>query len=559
MKTFHLILIATVFFSFANNAENNKTIKSKPEKVIVFTQGAQVFRSAEVTLTQGMNTIVFDGLERTIDQGSIQLSGKGNFVISETQLVVIYPEFEKEKAGGDIRLIKMMKSINDSLELLSFQKKEITNQLEVLSLEKTILMSYKLFKGQSTKDSLLLLKDGLTYFHEKLSSIFGEVLRKDQALFKVNSKINELNQRLSLIYQDQGTLVSAKNEQLPDYRVMVSLIAENSCNAKLNLNYMVTEASWTPFYDLRTDGVETNVKLTYKAMIQQVTGNDWKDVKLVLSTGNPQRFIDLPELNTWYLDYHAAVYKRKMTLNKLEDRREGVLYEQAAAEPSSRSGYEEYKDASTAAEYVQMTDHTVQAEFEISLPYSIPSDNKKHIVSVMSKELNTKYVYKAIPKLDVSAFLTARVTGWEDLNLLPGQANIFFEGSFVGETYIQAENTTDTLTLSMGRDAGVQLKRSKVKDKSKDKIVDNAKLYQFAYEIVIRNGKAKTIEIEVQDQIPLSRDKSIIVEKQDISDSNFNEANGVLTWRAFVKSKDSKKLHFAYTVKAPKDLPIAIR
>jgi len=109
--------------------------------------------------------------------------------------------------------------------------------------------------------------------------------------------------------------------------------------------------------------------------------------------------------------------------------------------------------------YTTMTDNYVQAEFEIKLPYTIPSDNKTHIVAVMNKELPTKYVYKAIPKLDMNAYLTARVTGWEDMNLLPGQATLFFAGTYVGQTYLNSVETNDTLSLTLGQDKSIVIKR----------------------------------------------------------------------------------------------------
>ena len=558
MKKVVIMLLSAITSNLSVYSDNIKNIKTKPEKVIVFTQGAQVFRNSEFVLNQGLNTLVFEGLESTVDQNSIQVTGKGNFIISQTQFSIQYPEIEKEKANGDQRFSKTMKIINDSIKLLNFQKQEISNQLEVLNLEKNILLNYRLFKGQSTKDSLPLLREGLSFFREKLNNIFAEILRKDQESAKVNMKLADLNQRLNMIYQDLGKQSGANPTQNTDYRIVVSLIAEQAGTVKMNLNYFVQGASWTPLYDLRTEGVETNVKLTYKGLLQQYTGVDWKDVKLVLSTGNPNQSISLPELNAWYLDYHYPHYKKKVYTRSKENN-EGRYFSESPSMAADSNVLLEEKDAASSYDYVQFTDHTVQAEFEINLPYTIPSDNKKHIVSIMNKELPTSYIYKAVPKIDPSAFLTAQVTGWDELNLLPGNASIFFEGYYVGETFIQAQEAEDTLVLSMGKDQSIQLKRTKLKDKFKDKIIDNTKLYQFGYEIVIRNGNAKSIEIEIQDQIPLSRDKSIVVERQEVSNASYDETKGLLSWKVVIKSKDSKKLNFSYSVKAPKDHPIAIR
>lgn len=217
------------------------------------------------------------------------------------------------------------------------------------------------------------------------------------------------------------------------------------------------------------------------------------------------------------------------------------------------------QDAEWNTNYTTMTDNYVQAEFEIKLAYTIPSDNKTHIVAVMNKELPTKYVYKSVPKLDMNAYLTARVTGWEDMNLLPGQATLFFAGTYVGQTYLNSVEVNDTLSLTLGQDKSIVIKREQQKDKIKEKLLDNDKLYTFAYEIQVKNGNAKNIEIEIQDQLPLSTNKQVVIQKDNISGADYNENTGVLTWKNSIKAKDNKKISFSYTIKAPKEIPVAVR
>ncbi|MFL5753957.1 MAG: DUF4139 domain-containing protein, partial [Bacteroidia bacterium] len=95
--------------------------------------------------------------------------------------------------------------------------------------------------------------------------------------------------------------------------------------------------------------------------------------------------------------------------------------------------------------------------------------------------------------------------------------------------------------------------------KIKEKILDNDKLYTYAYEIVVKNGNSKGIEIEVMDQLPMSNNKQIVITKESVSGAIYDENTGKLTWRNTIKSKDKKTYSFSYTVKAPKDLPLAIR
>ena len=177
----------------------------------------------------------------------------------------------------------------------------------------------------------------------------------------------------------------------------------------------------------------------------------------------------------------------------------------------------------------------------------------------MNKELKTKYIHKTIPKLDLKAYLTARITDYEELNLLPGKANVYFGGTYIGRTYLQTGDTGDTLELSLGQDKNVSVKRSKVKDKSKEKTLDNDKFYEVAYEITVKNGNSKPIEIEVIDQIPLTRNQQIAITDIDLNGAKHNEVTGEIEWRNIIKSKEHKKSAFKFTVKAPKTMQLVVK
>lgn len=559
-KPIFILLLVAGCINAVNAVNTEKKVKSKPEKVTVYTTGAQVFRHAEVALQAGQNQIILEGLEAGIDQKSIQAGGKGAFIITEVQYQIHYPELQQIKVNGDAKYYKMIKQINDSIVELDYELKEIYVAKEILNTEKMVLLNNRIYKGESKKDSLELLKNGLTYLREKLTNITTELLKMERKEAKINKLKNELNQKLSDISNDLYAQSNPVTTEKTDYRIIVDVIADAAVNASINVNYYVPGAGWTPVYDLRTDGVESPVKLTYKALVHQNTGADWKEVKLTLSTGNPHQSFNVPVLNAWYLGYVPQYKKQKGYYDDAPASKATATFNTTtsgagAVNPSGEA--EELKDADWNTSYTTMTDNYVQAEFEIKLPYTIPSDNKTHIVAVMNKELPTKYVYKAVPKMDCNAYLTARVTGWEDMNLMPGQATLFFAGTYVGQTYLNSVEVSDTLNLTLGQDKSIVVKREKQKDKIKEKILDGDKVYTYAYEIQIKNGNVKNIEIEIQDQLPLSNNKQVVVEKESLSGAAYNENTGVLTWINNIKAKDNKKINFSYTVKAPKDMPLA--
>ncbi len=559
-----LFLAALCLLAFRTSAaDNEKLLRSKPEKITVYLQGAQVFRNSVVSLPQGQSTIIFEDLEKNIDPQSIQASGLGNCVITETQYLLHYPELQKLKVNGNVKYFKTLKVLDDSLVLLGYDTENINNQREVLNTEKGVLLNYGLYKGVSKKDSIAFLKDGLAFLREKLNNINNELLRLKKEEAKLNARINSIETRKSQIEGEQVNKdLTPQQVSKPDYRIVVTIVADAPTNATIGINYFLPDAGWAPTYDLRTESMEKPIQLTYKATVFQNTGTDWKDVKLTLSTANPKQNFDMPVLNPYFVDVYKNHISKKSTDRERSNSFNSVT---TLSAPTFNNNYEstQQKDvvisSGEAYDYVVMDENLIQAEFEIKLAYSIPSDNKNHFVSILNKELKTNYVHKTIPKLDLKAYLTARITNYEELNLLPGKANVYFGGTFVGKTFLQTGGTGDTLELSLGQDKNVTVMRNKIKDKSKEKIADNDKIYEVAYEIIVKNGNSKSIDIEVLDQVPLAKSQQVTIQKMELNGARQNDVTGEIKWRHTIKARDNKKDSFSFMVKAPKNMQLVVK
>ncbi|MFN6039914.1 MAG: mucoidy inhibitor MuiA family protein, partial [Bacteroidota bacterium] len=410
---------------------NEKSIKTSPEKVTIYLQGAQVFRNTTVSLVKGDNYIVFEGLENSIDPASIQAGGSGNCVVTEVQHVVKYPEAEKLKASGDIKFQKAIKNLNDSIKLLDYILEDLQNKKLVLETEKTVLLNYGLYKGTSKKDSILFLKDGLLFLREKLNNIYAELMKLKKDQNKSEEIKTALAQRLQSLQNDlTSNSVNTDDKNKPDYRIALTINTDNPGQVQIKLNYYVVNACWTPFYDLRTNGSDKDVTLTYKGNIKQYTGVDWNNIKITLSTGDPKQNFIIPELNQWIIGEYNVQNNRK-TKNLILSNSNTTMFAMPTTKDAgtyawSEDDYDKKEGINFTYDYTTTDQNMIQAEFEISLAYNIPSDNKNHMVSVNQKELATNYVYKTVPKIDATAFLTARISGWEDMNLLPGNATVYF-------------------------------------------------------------------------------------------------------------------------------------
>ena len=211
----------------------------------------------------------------------------------------------------------------------------------------------------------------------------------------------------------------------------------------------------------------------------------------------------------------------------------------------------------TIADFTKTVESMVNTEFKISLPFNLKSTNKGQLIEIAKYDLPAQYRYYAVPKLDKNAFLIARITGWEELYMLPGEISLYNQGAYVGKSYIDPSKSIDTLEVSLGRDQFITFERKMVKDYNKNILVGSDRKIQKGYEIKIKNGKSTAIELIVMDQIPLSRLSEIIVKLESESGANYNETTGFLTWKMKLKPQEKKKLNFKFSVKYPKDKTIS--
>lgn len=191
-------------------------------------------------------------------------------------------------------------------------------------------------------------------------------------------------------------------------------------------------------------------------------------------------------------------------------------------------------------------------EIEVEKPYTLPTNGEKLLVDLKTMQLPASYEYFAVPKLDPSAFLVAQVTDWEQLNLLPGEANLYFEETFIGKTILDPVAFQDTLSISLGRDQGINIKREKIAQFSTKRNVGSNVNESRAYQIQIRNSKSLPVKLNITDQIPVSVTSDITVTPTELSDATKDSEKGFLTWKMELPPQGQKTLEFRYEVRYPR-------
>lgn len=550
-----LVTLAAICFSLQIFGQKQITVDAQIDKATVFLNGAQLFHTGSVSLPAGQSDIIIQGLSTSLDQNSIQGGGKGDFTILDIQYRLFYPE-PVENSVELTTIDKKIQAKQDSIIEIDFDLKTIQSRKDVLNVQKQMMLNNKLLTG-SASDSLKLIQQSVEYYDKKLNEIYTEILALEKKEYHINVERSKIQNRIYELQNYRNQQAAKQNPNAPVPQIVMSVVADAATSAKVEVNYITYNAGWYATYDIRASDISKPVDLAYKANIWQTSGLDWKDVKLTCSTGNPSLGNNLPQLTTWYLGYYNYYYGRD--------------YEDDVKAPSAAESVQgtvdtylgnkaklDEKDAGQASNYTTPVQTIANVEFDINLKYSIPSDGKGHIVALQTKQLPSTYNYLIVPKLDQSAFLIARITDWESANLLPGAANIYFNNTYVGKTTINPLTLDDTLSLSLGRDQAIEVKRTQVSDKSTDRIIGANNKKTMAFEIVVRNGKSIPVEIIVKDHIPISQDDDIKVELLNKSGGNLDELTGIITWREKLKSKDQKKFELEFEITYPKNESLSL-
>jgi len=567
MKTIEKLFIAILLIGAQNFAPlqqifaiNDKPVKSTVKNVTVFLQGAQVYRSANINLSPGITDLVFENVSPYINAQSIQAGGKGNFIILEVKHDIKYPEPQKEGENNlPKEIVREIKQMEDSLLEINFSLDELTENKNALQLEKDMILKNKLTQGQGKSDSLPMLKDAMEFFRLKLTDINAKLMKLKRSEHTILTDKTRMNERLAKLQAYKEDMEPEKKYE-PIHRVIVTVSAEENISGSLDINYIVSNAGWTPSYDLRSSSAVAPVQLTYKANVYQNSGEEWNDIKLKLSTSNPNRSNIKPVLPTWYVNYFYPQRLETVSQSRTIAGMPSMAYdyEKSKAEAEADEWMSELEPAQSSANYAQMVETMTNVEFDIKLPYSIPSDGTTHLVAVKSSDMPASYYHYLVPKMESEAFLIAKVTGWEELNLLPGKANIFYEGTYVGETMLNAALLTDTMELALGRDHGITITRTKLPEKEKNKALGNDIEKTITYELKMKNNKSNTLTLVVEDQIPVSQNTDIKVEMKDAGKADYNDKTGLLKWNTNINSKENKTLNFSYSITYNKDMQLSM-
>lgn len=535
MKSFIVIGLFMIITVQHLTAQTEKDVKAEIKHVTVFPDRAQIDRETTVSLMPGNTILKLTGLSPYIDVQSIQVKGYGDFTILSVNHQNNY-----------------LQNLEDSPEV-----KNIRSQIEKLQLkvedEKAAISILKEKEAFLVANRGILLKE-TTFTIDQIKSVM-DLYTKNMEQVTVTSLIKE---RLIKDYDKEIAVLQKQiadklgKQQLPSGEISVSIISEKQLAGRLTVSYVVSNAGWYPSYDIRVDNIKNPVSIIYKANVFQNSGIDWKGVKMSFSNATPWIAGDMPVLYPWFIDYYTPPQNIVRVASGIKRSKSSVQAEMAVMD----SPKEMEMEALSVPVEKKIGETTVT--FDISTPTSVLSDGKLQTVEIQRLSAPAEYKYVTIPKLSQLVYLTANITDWAKLSLQSGEATLYFENSFVGRSGVNVSQVNDTLTLSLGTDNSIIVRREKRVDFTSRKTIGTNKTETYSFLISVRNNKNVPVIITVNDQIPVSSNSGINVEPIELSGGKHNTQTGEIRWDLDINKQETRQIILTYSVRYSKDKTVIL-
>lgn len=525
---------------------------SKVTAATVYADRATVTREAVIDLPAGESTVVLSGLPAFMFTDALRAEGS---------------------AMASVKLGAVETKLLTSAELAAPREREIRAELQKLEdaqalalADHTALDKRKEFLESLSRDAASRTREALADLNLKpeqwtkaaaeIGAQIAEVLRGQQAkkveMRELSKQIEALNQELSQLQTGQTN----------SYEVRVPLEASSATRLVLKVSYQVPNASWRPVYDLRLDTTGRTLKLTQFGEVSQRTGEDWDNVSLTLSTAQPAREVALPALSPLWVSPREIV-----TMRAQKARMETMSMTMEASGAAAPMAAMDSVAAAPVPQEAMFTAATINtngyvAEYGIVGQSSVKADGAARKVMVGDVAAKVTLQAEVRPQFAEEAYLVASTQLAGDVTLLPGQANLFRDGTYIGTIPLELMRSGSQVDLTFGVDDQIEVKRTTLKDeKGESGVISKATSLTRAGSVNIANLHKDPMDVVVKYNLPVPRDEKITLKLDDAATTagyamDAVGVKGLMQWKLPLAAKEKKDIKFGWTMNWPTDMDI---
>ncbi len=556
MKKSLIFSIALMFLAPAIGLADTVSTKSKISEVTVYAMDAFVTRVASSEVKPSDTRILLEDIVAEFDPDSLRVKGHGTAAVKILGAQV-KKEFLQETS------VEKVRELENRIQTLEDQNRAWQNEKQILTEEKAYLDSVRLFAGQQIPEDLVTkmpspqdLEGTLSFLGSKLKENFSRV-------HAIDLEIRENGKKLVALRRELGEISGGR--QKTRQIVTVDVEVSRAGHLDLEVSYKVSGASWSPVYDARAQFDKSETELVTYAIVSQGTGEVWEDVDMTLSTAQVSVGGTMPEVNSWFVHPFQPRQPLRGASMKLRAKSLGM------ADMAMRSGGEAEEpmlatNMALEAEnlYAQASQKGVSVVYKLTRKVTVRPDGSDQKVPVTAQILSSSFEYSAYPRMVPLAYLTSRVTNAKDLQLLSGPVNIFLDGDFVGNSYVQNIAPGEEFDLYLGVDEGVKVKRELLEKKSDDVLIANIpspnRKVTYKYKLTAENYKAQAGKLNLFETIPVSQDERIKVKvsqvSQDPQDKDWKDRKGVWRWQLQLAAGGKVEIFYTVVVEFPRDMTV---
>ncbi|NLG18316.1 MAG: mucoidy inhibitor MuiA family protein [Fibrobacter sp.] len=541
--------LACLFFASIISAQaSGQVVRNKISSVTVFRDRAQVTRTFSGDLPQGINDLVFDNLPENIESQSVTVNGTGNGILRDIKIR------RKELAGNYDSISKYLSArsefYKDSIIVVENRLKRCNSErqfVENIALKVTERGAAQQVPPPELDNTKWL--NMVQFYSGRLENLDKEIQASSKQKQILEDSLHLIARRISDLGRDER---SDKNQ------AVVSFMLEKPGKVNLELSYIIYGPFWKPVYEMRVISDKKLLRMTYKGSLRQSTGEDWKDVRIKLSTATPHISGSQPELSPWHINiYQPRPEPRRSERLMAKSAAPAMMNQMMFNDSEIEMLKKETEEAPLEFEDAQVESGATAVVFAIPGLNTINSDNEEHTVTIVTNEFPAHFRYSSVPKLSQFAYLKAKVKNNTEYSFLPGPANVFLDNSFVAISNMELVTPQEEFWTFLGVDEAVKIEYKLINRLGRnDGVISKKEKFVFNYQISVKNNRKTEEEIVIWDQLPISGSEEIKVEliepkwKENSSSLKKNE-HEYLEWYYKLKAGESVKIPFKFSVEYP--------
>jgi uncharacterized protein (TIGR02231 family) len=523
------------------------TAPSRITAVTVYADRALTTRSATLPLKPGSYLIAFKSLPVLIQDDSIRVEGKGSAKATIVGLEVkrVFLEQSDEKRA---------KELDEEIRSLERRLGTIDSKKAGLSSQKAFLESIRVAWGDRISKELAIGRPTSVELSDASSFVGTAVTKVEELNRDADIEKKSIKDKIDALRRQRDASTGSLRKEAKSVEVVVEITREG--NLTLDLATVISQTGWQPSYDVRLSPDTKTAALTFRAMVRQQTGEDWKNIDLTLSTARPATGGAPPELYPWRISFFRP--QPPMAAPMVMSSRVPDMAKKSARMQAESFKSDDLLEEESPAAFVtaQASEEQSSISFRIPRPLDIPSDGTLHGTVVAIEQLPVSIEYLALPKLSPHVFLKSEIVNRATYPLLPGKVNTFAGNTYIGSSQLKKVAAGEKFDLFFGTDDQVTVKRDEQKQQKEAGVLSKNKV-SYRYHIELNNFRKESLTLTLCDQLPIPGDEEIkvLLDEPSIKPDEV-KSDGTITWKAPLKAGEKKELTFGIIVEYPKDREI---